>query len=53
MLMPGLGREREDIRSGVFSFPAGRHVVWYRQMPSGIEILRVLHTRQSSRDAFS
>ncbi|WP_439632711.1 type II toxin-antitoxin system RelE/ParE family toxin [Glycocaulis sp.] len=51
--MPGLGRQRGDVRPGVFSFPAGRHDVWYRQMPPGIEILRVLHTRQSSRDAFS
>lgn len=51
--MPGLGRLRGDVRPGVFCFPAGRHVVWYRQAPPDIEILRVLHTRQSSRDAFS
>ncbi|MFC4726242.1 type II toxin-antitoxin system RelE/ParE family toxin [Glycocaulis abyssi] len=51
--MPGLGRLRGDVRPGVFSFPAGHHVVWYRQAASGIEILRVLHTRQSSHAAFS
>lgn len=51
--MPGLGRARNDVRSGVFSFPAGRHMVWYRPVDAGIEILRVLHARQSSRDAFS
>lgn len=49
--MPGLGRSREDIRPGVFSYPAGRHMVWYRPVDTGIEILRVLHTRQRSEDA--
>ncbi|MGY6661632.1 MAG: type II toxin-antitoxin system RelE/ParE family toxin [Glycocaulis sp.] len=53
VLMPGLGRQRDDVRAGVFSFPAGRHVVWYRQALPDIEILRVLHARQSNRDAFS
>jgi toxin ParE1/3/4 len=53
VLMPGLGRNREDVRAGVFSYLAARHVIWYRQAPSGIEILRVLHARQSSEDAFS
>ncbi len=49
--MPGLGRSREDIRPGVFSYPAGRHMVWYRPVDAGIEILRVVHTRQRSEDA--
>lgn len=49
--MPGLGRSREDIRPGVFSHPAGRHMVWYRPVDKGIEILRVLHPRQRSEDA--
>jgi toxin ParE1/3/4 len=52
--MPRLGRNRDDVHPGVFSYPAGRHIVWYRQsIPAGIEILRVLHTSQSSQDAFS
>ncbi|MCC5982373.1 MAG: type II toxin-antitoxin system RelE/ParE family toxin [Oceanicaulis sp.] len=51
VLMPGLGRARDDIRPGVFSYPAGRHMVWYRPVETGIEILRVLHTRQRSEDA--
>lgn len=49
--IPGLGRHREDVRPGVFSSPAGRHVVWYRPVDAGIEILRVLHVRQRSEDA--
>lgn len=50
---PGTGRSRDEIRPDLLSVVRGSHVIWYRQVPAGIEILRVLHARQSSRDAFS
>ncbi|MCW5724310.1 MAG: type II toxin-antitoxin system RelE/ParE family toxin [Maricaulaceae bacterium] len=50
--MPGLGRRRDDIVKGVLSHPARRHVIWYRPVAGGIEILRVLHERRSAERAF-
>ena len=41
--MPGLGREREDIKVGVRSFRVRHHTLYYREKPNGIEIVRVLH----------
>ena len=45
---PGMGRSRgEDLRPGLFSFPVGRHVLFYRLQPGGIVLVRVVH---GSRD---
>ena len=30
---PGMGRGREDLRPDLFSFPVGRHVLFYRPRP--------------------
>jgi toxin ParE1/3/4 len=41
---PGMGRSREeDLRPGLFSFPAGGHVLFYQAQPGGIVLVRVLH----------
>jgi toxin ParE1/3/4 len=40
---PGMGRSRQELRSGLFSFPVGRHVLFYRAQPGGIVLVRVLH----------
>jgi len=42
---PGVGTPRDDIRPGYRSVVAGRHVVYYRETPDVIEIVRVLHER--------
>ncbi len=44
---PGLGRLRDDLMPGLRSFPFERYVIFYRKVPSGIEVVRVLH---SARD---
>ena len=44
---PGMGRARDEIAEGLRSFPVGRHVIFYRSIPGGVEIVRVLH---GSRD---
>ena len=44
---PDLGRERNEIRLGLRSVPAGSHVVFYRIDESFLRIVRVLH---GSRD---
>lgn len=44
---PGMGRARDEIAEGIRSFPVGRYVIFYRPVPEGVEIIRVLH---GSRD---
>jgi len=38
-----LGKPRENIEHGLFSFPEGRHVVFYRLNGSLLEVARILH----------
>ena len=42
---PGMGRRRDELAPGVHSFPFGRYIIFYRVVPSPIEIeiVRVLH----------
>ena len=40
---PNLGRRRHDLAPSLRGFPVGNYVIFYRPMPGGIEILRVLH----------
>jgi toxin ParE1/3/4 len=40
---PEMGAEREDIRPGVRSFPCGNYLVFYRPMPYGIAVVRVVY----------
>jgi toxin ParE1/3/4 len=43
---PGLGKNCDNIRSGYRKHPTLRHVIYYRKVDYGIEIIRVLHDRQ-------
>jgi toxin ParE1/3/4 len=36
-------RSCEDLRPGLFSFPVGKHVLFYRVQPGGIVLVRVIH----------
>lgn len=40
---PRIGRLRDDLRAGLRSWPFRRHVVLYRTISNGIEIIRVVH----------
>jgi toxin ParE1/3/4 len=40
---PEIGRKREELASGLRSFPAGNYIIFYRPRPNGIEVIRVLH----------
>jgi toxin ParE1/3/4 len=40
---PGLGRLCDYVRPGLRRMERGRHVVFYRQEPGGILIVRLLH----------
>lgn len=41
--MPGMGRQRNELLAGLHSFPVGSYLIYYRVIPDGIEIMRVLH----------
>jgi len=40
---PFLGIARDEIEADLRSFPVGRHVIFYRRIADGIEIIRILH----------
>ena len=42
---PHLGNSRDDIRKGYRVYHVGRHLIFYRQKPAEIEIIRILHDR--------
>ena len=42
---PHLGIARDDIRKGYRVYHVGRHLIFYRQKSTGIEIIRILHDR--------
>ncbi|MCP1064786.1 type II toxin-antitoxin system RelE/ParE family toxin [Serratia symbiotica] len=35
-----------DLHFGVRSFPVESHIIYYREVPAGIEVLAVLHQTQ-------
>ena len=43
---PRLGKRCENIRAGYRKHPTLRHVIYYREVDYGIEIIRVLHDHQ-------
>lgn len=43
---PGMGRAREDLASGLRSFPVGEYLIFYRPISGGIDIVRIMHGRQ-------
>ncbi len=38
-----MGRPRDELAEGLRSFSVGRYVMFYRAIPEGVEIVRVLH----------
>ena len=50
--MPQSGRKRDEVRSGLRSHPVGSYVIYYREMRTGIEIVRVIHGARDVARAF-
>ena len=42
---PQRGRACDDVRVGYRKYLIGRHLIFYREVNEGIEIIRVLHDR--------
>ncbi len=40
---PGIGRRRDELVSGLRSFPYGNYVIFYQLIDHGIEVIRILH----------
>jgi len=40
---PKLGRYHDELKKGVYSFPIGSHLAFYRIQENHIEILAILH----------
>jgi toxin ParE1/3/4 len=43
---PGAGRIRPDVREGYRSFPVYEYLIFYRILPPGVQIMRVIHGRR-------
>lgn len=42
---PRRGRPCDDIRAGYFKYAVGSHVLFYRPVATGVDVIRVLHRR--------
>jgi len=42
---PTLGRACPEIRAGYYKYPSGSHVLFYRLISGGIDVVRILHGR--------
>ena len=49
---PGAGQARSELMPNLRSFPVGRYLIFYRPIPDGIEVLRVLHGARNLRKIF-
>ena len=49
---PKAGRSRPEIKKGLRSFVAERHVIFYRSIDQGIEIVRVLYGTRDIENIF-
>jgi toxin ParE1/3/4 len=51
-MQPQLGQSCDDLRSGYRKYPVGRHLIFYRQSATGLEIVRILHSRMDIETRF-
>ncbi|HEV2270853.1 MAG TPA: type II toxin-antitoxin system RelE/ParE family toxin [Steroidobacteraceae bacterium] len=40
---PAMGRPCAEVRAGYHKHPSGSHVLFYRIIPDGIDVVRILH----------
>jgi toxin ParE1/3/4 len=50
---PSAGRKCDEIEPGVFRFPAGKYLIYYRRKRGVIHILHVLHGAREQVRAFT
>jgi toxin ParE1/3/4 len=42
---PALGRTCDHVREGYRKYPVGSHVLFYRAIDDGVDVVRILHQR--------
>jgi len=42
---PEIGRACPEVRAGYYKYPSGSHVLFYRRIEGGVDIVRILHAR--------
>jgi toxin ParE1/3/4 len=48
---PKLGRALPELRAGMRRWPLGDYLILYREMPGGVEIVRVIHGKRDLKRA--
>jgi toxin ParE1/3/4 len=43
---PSAGRERPELRKDLRSFPVGSYMIFYTPVSDGVEVIRVMNSRQ-------
>ncbi len=51
--VPGMGRMRVEFHQDLRSFPVSPYLIFYRELPDGVEIVRVLHGARDLSALFS
>lgn len=49
---PLMGRARDELRSDMRGFPVGNYIIFYRDTPECLEVVRVLHGARDLEDVF-
>jgi toxin ParE1/3/4 len=42
---PTIGRNCDHVRQGYRKYPVGSHVLFYREIDDGVDVVRILHQR--------
>lgn len=50
---PNMGRNRDDVLSGLRSFPIEDYLIFYRQIANGVEIVRIVSGYRDLEALFS
>jgi toxin ParE1/3/4 len=50
--MPGMGRARAELGSGLRSFPVSPYLIFYREIETGVEVLRIIHGARDIDETF-
>lgn len=49
---PGMGPARDELRPGLRSYPIRPYLLFYKRVPKGIELVRVVHGARDLRRVF-
>src|SRR4051794_26247234 len=50
--MPGIGRKRDDLQSGLLSYPLSNYILFYYRTSTGIDLLHVYHGARNIDELF-